>query len=238
MHSFRIRTDLHNHSCLSPCAELTMSPARLVREASRCGIEILALTDHNSARNLPAFRTCCLGAGILPVFGLEVNTAEEVHVVCLFEELSQASEFGEYIESLLPPIDNAPHLFGDQVIVDAEENILGFYEPSLFSGADISFFDLIGQVTDAGGLAIPAHIDRNSNGAVSQLGFLPDLRYSAVESIRIPPPCSVRSHTVITGSDAHRPQDVGRRSFFITGAHRVSFSALSEALREKRTAFL
>ncbi len=237
MHGTRIRTDLHNHSCLSPCGELTMSPARLVREARSCNIEILALTDHNSARNLPAFRDCCLGAGILPVFGLEVNTAEEVHVICLFEELSKALEYGEYIESLLPPVDNAPHLFGDQVIVDAEENILGFYEKSLFSGADISFFDLIGQVTDSGGLVIPAHIDRNSNGAAAQLGFLPDLPYSAVESIRIPPPCSVWSNTVITGSDAHRPEHVGRRSFFITGVQKASFSALEDALREGRTAF-
>jgi 3',5'-nucleoside bisphosphate phosphatase len=226
-----IRTDLHNHSCLSPCGSLEMSPAVLVRGAAARGIDILALTDHNSTRNLPAFAVCCRRAGITPVFGLEVNTVEEVHVLCLFRELEQAEHFGSIIESTLPDIANVPDIFGDQVIVDPDEQVLGFVDISLFSSSSISFFDLIPMVLNKGGLVIPAHIDRPGNGAVSQLGFLPDLPYSAVEFLSLPPAEEIYGSTVITGSDAHDPASIGRRSFFITGHKEPTFESLSKALR-------
>ncbi len=231
-----IRTDLHNHSCLSPCGSLEMSPEVLVQGAAARGIDILALTDHNSTRNLPAFAVCCRRAGITPVFGLEVNTFEEVHVVCLFRELGQAEKFGNLIEASLPDIANDPDIFGDQVIVDPDEQVLGFVDVSLFSSSSISFFDLVPLVLDRGGLVIPAHIDRPANGAVSQLGFLPDLPYSAVESLSLPPTAEVYSNTVITGSDAHYPASIGRRSFFISGYTEPTFDNLSSALRDGHVA--
>jgi len=229
----KYKVDLHNHSCLSPCASLEMSPSVLVKRAIRKKIDILALTDHNTTKNLPAFAACCANNGITPVFGLEVNTFEEVHVVCLFEKLETAVSFGNYIESTLPAISNDPEVFGDQIIVDEYENILGSVDSLLFSSSSISFFELIPRVLDLGGLVIPAHIDRSRNGAVSQLGFLPDLAYSAVEARYVPCSYETYNNAVITGSDAHIRSSIGSRSFYITGEYKSDFSSLSHALREK-----
>lgn len=228
----KYKVDLHNHSCLSPCASLEMSPLVLVEHAVKKKIDILALTDHNSTRNLPAFAVCCANNGITPIFGLEVNTFEEVHVVCLFEKLERAVSFGNYIESTLPEISNDPEIFGDQIIVDEYENILGSVDPVLFSSSSISFFELIHRVLDLGGLVIPAHIERFRNGAVSQLGFLPDLPYSAVESLSVPCAYETYNNTVITGSDAHRPASIGSRSFYITDERKPDFFSLTHALQE------
>lgn len=209
------KADLHNHSCLSPCGSLEMSPTVLVQGAVSAGIDILALTDHNSAMNLPTFGILCERHGITPVFGMEVTTMEEVHVVCLFEGLQDAMDFGTYIDALLPDMQNRPEIFGDQVYVDEEEQILGEVEKILSGSALVSFDDLIQEVLYRQGLVIPAHIDRPVHGAVAQLGFLPDLPYSAVESIIIPCPYETYGNTVITGSDAHYPNSIGRRSFRI-----------------------
>ena len=226
----RAKADLHNHSCLSPCGSLKMSPAVLARRAASQGIEILALTDHNTARNLPAFKECCEIEDIVPIFGMEVNTSEEVHVVCLFGSIEVALSFGEYVESHLPAVRNRPEIFGDQVIVDADENIIGYLDPLLFSSTSISFSALIARVLELDGLVIPAHIDRFSNGAVSQLGFLPDLPYTAVEVLHLPCSYETYDNTVITGSDAHHPEDVGIRSFYIDDIGEVSFPQLRESL--------
>ncbi len=229
----KYKADLHNHSCLSPCASLKMSPTVLVTYAARKNIDILALTDHNSTRNLPAFAACCADAGITPIFGLEVNTIEEVHVVCLFEKLDTAVSFGNYIESTLPVRSNDPEVFGDQIIVDEYENIIGSVDPILFSSSSVSFFELIPRVLNLGGLVIPAHIERFSNGAVSQLGFLPDLAYSAVESLSVPCTYETYNNAVITGSDAHTPASIGSGSFYIIEKGKPDFSSLKHAFQEK-----
>ena len=156
-----------------------MVPSVLAIDALDAGIDILALTDHNSARNLPAFAEACEIVGITGVYGLEVTTIEEVHVLALFEHLQDALEFGELIEFLLPDIHNVPQLFGDQLIVDLTGEVVAELEKSLFGAADISFENIIEEVLARDGLAIPAHIDRPSNSVYSNLGFLPELRYSA-----------------------------------------------------------
>ncbi|MDA3835918.1 MAG: PHP domain-containing protein [Spirochaetales bacterium] len=229
----QVTADLHNHSCLSPCASLEMSPLALVREAKKQGIDILALTDHNSTRNLPAFLSCCRQHEIQPVFGLEVTTIEEVHIVCLFESLVSAQQFGDFVEKLLPDIPNMPDLFGDQVIVDARENVLGFVAISLLSASSLSFEDVIEEVLSRDGLVIPAHIDRMAFSAVSQLGFLPDLSYSAVEVVQFPCRYPTHDNTLITNSDAHYLEAVGRRSFSYSAAD-TSYQALREALYGNR----
>ena len=225
----RWRIDLHNHSCLSPCASNLMLPAVLAIEAMDAGIDILALTDHNSTRNLPAFAEACEIAGITGVYGLEVTTVEEVHVLALFEHLSDAMEFGEFIEFLLPDIRNAPQLFGDQLIVDLAGEVVGELEKSLFGAADISFENLIEEVLARDGLVIPAHIDRPSNSVLSNLGFLPELRYSALEAIRIPLMCETWSNPIIQGSDAHMIEHIGRR-FCSIESTRPDFQGLKGAL--------
>src|SRR6056297_3415 len=221
--------DLHIHSCLSPCGSLEMSPARIAAEASSCNIDILAITDHNSCRNAPAFEECCLQAGIVPLFGMEVTSSEEAHVVCLFEKKEPAMEFGAYIESRLPEITGKANMFGDQVYVDAEENILGEVTKALIGATDISIDRIVPMVHARGGIVFPAHIDRPAFSIVMQLGFLPDLPYDAVECMD--PNCGLNTLglPVITNSDAHYPGDIGSRPTRYE-MNKLSFHGIQHAL--------
>lgn len=223
------RADLHNHSCLSPCAGLDMSPSAMVLRAQELGIGILGLTDHNSARNLPAFEQCCRESGIHPMLGMEVTTREEIHVICFFLNLEEALAFGTYIESLLPDIPNIPELLGDQVYVDAQEQIQGFVSKTLSSAASCSLEELLEEVHRRGGMYIPAHIDRSAFSATSQLGFLPDLAYDAVEVMHIPCRHQTWGRTLITNSDAHYLGCMGSRSWKINLSE-LSFTSIQEAL--------
>jgi len=227
--------DLHNHSCLSPCGSLEMSPKILAETAAALKIRILALTDHNSARNLPAFRICCMNNGILPVFGLEITSAEEAHVVGLFGDLDTALEMGEYVESRLPTIKGDAHLFGDQIWVDENEFILGETSKALFAATDLSIDDIVEAVHRRRGIVFPAHIDRPVFSIVMQLGFLPDLPYDAVECVN--PGCSIDTLglPVITNSDAHYPEDIGKRPTRWE-LDEISWEGLKRALQKMRKA--
>ncbi|QEN09277.1 PHP domain-containing protein [Oceanispirochaeta crateris] len=226
--------DLHNHSCLSPCGSLEMSPSRLVNEASAKGIGMLALTDHNAGDNLPAFDVCCRRKGIIPVYGLEVTGREEAHLLCLFGDLKTAVRFGYIIYENLMTIPNNPDRMGDQVIVDEDENILGELEKHLAGGAvDFSMEELIEMVHQREGLFIPAHIDRAAFSIKSQLGFLPENDYDAVEVMHKPCSFNAGRYFETTGSDAHYPANVGQRSFELD-LKTPSFSGLVRALHSQK----
>lgn len=177
----RVRADWHIHSCLSPCGGLDMAPSAIVRVAAERGLTALALTDHNSARNCPAFAVHCERYGLHALFGMEVNTLEEVHVLCLFDRLDVAMALDRMIEACLPKIPNQPERFGDQVVVDEDDRIIGMVEHWLISAAGIGVGALLEWVHGAGGLCIPSHVDRMSNGLCSQLGFVPDEPFDALE---------------------------------------------------------
>ncbi len=203
----------------------------MVGRARQLKIDILGLTDHNTARNLPVFAQCCRNSGIYPMLGLEITTREEVHVTCFFPDLEAALAFGEYIESILPDIPNVPELLGDQVYVDAQERILGSVEKALSTAASCSFEELLAEVHSRGGIFIPAHIDRGAFSATSQLGFLPDLPYDAVEVMRIPCAHETWDRTLITNSDAHYLGCMGSRSWK-ADLRGLSFPAIMQALRD------
>ncbi len=209
----RILADLHNHSCLSPCASLEESPALLARTARERGIGLLALTDHNSALNCPAFDECCRREGLAPLFGIEANSLEEVHVVCLFGTVREALGFGEILAASMRGIPLDRKRFGDQVVVDADEYVLD--QPEIFFGASLLLgFDAIcAEAASRGALVIPAHVDRQMYSVSSQLGFLPPGPYDAVESIHRPAPELTGGLAAVSGSDSHRPEDVGKRPF-------------------------
>ncbi len=222
--------DLHNHSCLSPCGSLELSPARLTEEAAARGIGMLALTDHNAGDNLPAFDICCRRRGIVPVYGMEVTGREEAHLLCLFGELKRAVRFAYEIYENLQTIPNNPDLMGDQIIVDEDENILGELDKHLAGGAvDFSIDELADMVHEREGLFIPAHIDRPAFSIKSQLGFLPDGDYDAVEVMHRPCGLNGGRYIEITGSDAHYPENVGQRAFELP-LKRPDFQGLKEAL--------
>lgn len=235
-----VTADLHNHSCLSPCGDLTMSPSYLAATAAARGVQVLALTDHNSARNCPAFAEACARVGIVPLFGTETTTREEIHVLSLFGDLDAALAWGEWVYDRLPAFNHDPERFGDQVVVNADEVVLDFEERYLIPAIDASIEEIGAETYRRGGLVIPAHIDRSTTSITSQLGFLPDFTFSALETTRLPAPIDPRGHTLICDSDAHFPDDIARRTFRFAGPEAVPadraaasaavFAALRDAL--------
>ncbi len=227
-----VTADLHNHSCLSPCGSLENSPSNLCRRAREQGITMLGLTDHNSARNCPAFARSCAREGIIPIFGTETTTREELHVLSLFATVAEALDWGDWVYERLPDYRHDPEKFGDQVVVDEDENILDFEERYLIPAIDASLDEVSDETLRRGGLIIPAHIDRTTTSITSQLGFLPQYEYSALEITSLPAEIDTRGHTLICDSDAHFLDDLGTRTFQfdIPEAGASPFTALAAAL--------
>lgn len=211
----RVVCDFHNHTCLSPCGSLEQPPSVLARLAALRGVGLVAVTDHNSALNAPAFAECARREGIRALYGMEATSAEEAHLVCLFATPERALDFGEFLSSRLPSFELDPELLGDQAVVDADDNVLDL--PDIWFGAalDLGWDDLCRAASERGAIVIPAHIDRPMFGVISQLGFLPDGPYDAVEALRPLAPGAARGYPVVSGSDAHHPEHIARRPFSI-----------------------
>jgi PHP family Zn ribbon phosphoesterase len=210
--------DLHNHSCLSPCGSLELSPRRILEFGTAKGLKVMALTDHNSSLNCPAFAKLSAQYGIIPVFGMEATTSEEVHVLCLFTSLEAVLDFNEYAYSILTPFLNNPGRAGDQVYVDENDNIEGEVEYYLINPLDLSIDNIGAKVIEYGGIVIPAHVDRPAFSMTSQLGVVVKGPWAAVECIRIPPaldgsPLDTLGFPLTVSSDAHFLEHIGRRSF-------------------------
>lgn len=174
--------DLHIHSCLSPCGDNDMTPANIAGMAAVKGLQIVALTDHNSTANCPAFFKACRNYGIIPVAGMELTVAEDIHLLCLFRDLCSAMAFGEEVDKHKINIKNRPDIFGRQLVMDHEDNIIREEENLLLNATMLSLEDGTKLVKKFGGVCYPAHIDRTSNGAVAILGAFPDwLGYTAYE---------------------------------------------------------
>ncbi len=232
----RFFADLHIHSCLSPCGDLSSSPKAIARAAREKGLHMAALTDHNTALNTPAFASACRDEGITALFGLEVTTVEEVHVLAIFPDAAAAVEAGEDAYERLQAPGFDPVSYGDQVWVDDEENIAGSLEKLLILGTtDLSIEDAVHWTHSRGGLVIPAHIDRTAFGALEQLGFLPDAPYDAVECTRPPEASLTGRWTVTASSDAHYIKDIGRRCLEFEGTA-PTFEALQAALSSGKAA--
>ncbi len=166
--------DLHIHSCLSPCGDDDMTPNNIAGMASLNGLNIVALTDHNSAKNCPAFFKAAKRNGIIPVAGIELTTSEDIHLVCLFEELADALRFDEFIQSHRILIPNRVDIFGEQKILNEEDEVIGTEEYLLSNATDISVDNAAEIVMSFGGICYPAHVDREANGIIATLGIFPD----------------------------------------------------------------
>jgi PHP family Zn ribbon phosphoesterase len=225
----QVRIDLHNHSCLSPCADDGMLPSLLALQAMERGIEILALTDHNATENLDAFGEACKLCSIMPVYGIEVTTIEEVHLLVLFEGLKEARAYGSAIQETLPRRLNQAERFGRQIICDVAGTVVNEVDLMLSSASSLSFDEVVVDASKAGALVIPAHIDRPSYSVLANLGFLPDLPYTAVEMVNPTP----QAWTVITASDAHFLEEVGIRSCILE-MEEIGWEALKRSLGEQK----
>lgn len=215
--------DLHLHSCLSPCADDDNTPANIVGMAVLSGLNILALTDHNTTKNCPAFFAAAKAFGIIAVAGMELTTSEDIHVICLFESLDDAMKFGEEIEKHRILIKNRPDIFGRQIIVNESDEAVGEEEYLLSNATDISVDDAPALVRAFGGICYPAHIDRESNGIVAILGALPENpAFSAVEFHRkeliseYEKRYNLNGKTKVVCSDAHYLTDIkDKENFFL-----------------------
>ncbi len=150
-----------------------MTPANIVGMAVIKGLDVIAVTDHNSCKNCPAVLAAAEEYGILAVPGMEINTSEEVHAVCLFEELKAAMEFDAYVYEKLIPFPNKEEIFGKQQIYNTEDQVCGTVPNLLINAADISFEGLWELVRGYGGVMFPAHVDKTANSLIANLGFIP-----------------------------------------------------------------
>ncbi len=214
--------DLHTHSCLSPCADNDSTPTDLVGMAKLNGLDILALTDHNTCENCPAFFEAASEAGIVAVAGMELTTSEDIHMVCLFERLDDAMRFSKEIYGRRILIPNRPDIFGDQLIMDVGENIIGCDEHLLSNATTVSVEEAVELVKSFGGVCYPAHIDREANGIVAVLGTVP-LEYG-FGCVELHSRSKLEEYTERFGleklqklvcSDAHYLWDVSERENFV-----------------------
>lgn len=203
--------DFHIHSCLSPCADDDMTVNNIAGMASLCGLNIIALTDHNTCGNCKSFYEACRKNGIVPVAGIEMTTAEEIHVIALFEFLENALEFEADFSRHRTWVKNKTEIFGNQLFTDSDDNVTGTDDFLLPVATDLTLECAVALAESYGAFAYPAHIDRTSNGIVSILGTFPEKpRFSAVEfadrdkvdrfTALMP---SVASKKLLISSDAH-----------------------------------
>ncbi len=170
----RLYCDFHMHSCLSPCGDNDMTPANIAGMAFLKGLGAVALTDHNSAKNCPAFFAACEEAGILPIAGMEMTAAEEVHLVALFPTLESALAYDAFLQDKRVLIKNREDIFGEQRIMDAQDNIIGHEEHLLINALTMDVAECTQTARAYGALVYPAHIDKDANSIITALGFMPE----------------------------------------------------------------
>ena len=169
----KVYADLHIHSALSPCADEDMTPGNIVAMASIAGLDAIAVTDHNIALNVPATIAYGKQFDILVIPGMELETMEEVHVICLFETLDKLFAFQDFVRKSSIGLKNRPEIFGRQYIYDEEDEIIGEYEDMLLCATGIGIDEVFSLAEEYGGIAYPAHVDRDSYSVFSQLAFMP-----------------------------------------------------------------
>jgi len=231
--------DLHIHTCLSPCADEEMNPINILNMAKLLGTKIIGICDHNTAGNIEAIKKASEDYDILVLCGMEVESVEEVHMLCFFENIETITKWQSFIYDHLPDRKNDVNIFGRQQLVDKNGNVIGEEERLLLTSTNLSVNEIAEKATEMGGLVIPAHIDRRAYSLLGQLGFIPeDLKISALEFSRNASDSQIKSilkllhkdFALITSSDAHRLQEmVYQNTFFYLEA--ANFTEVSMAFR-------
>ena len=235
----KLAYDLHLHSCLSPCGDEDMTPANIVGMAVVKGLDLIAVTDHNTCRNCKPVLHWAEYYGILAVPGMELTTEEEVHVVCLFPSLEKALEFDSLVYSKLNLFPNKESIFGPQLLCDEEDQVIGHEPNLLIQSTRISFDQVQPLVEQYDGVMIPAHIDKNSHSLLYNLGFVPvDSRFTAVEikeeekveELKEQNPY-LRRCRILHDSDAHYLKDIHEPKFYLEVEERTA-AAVVKALKD------
>jgi hypothetical protein len=235
-----IRADLHIHTVLSPCAEVEMIPPLIVERALEVGLDLIAVTDHNASANAGAVIEAARGSGLRVLPGMELQTREEVHLLCLFDTVEQLQAWQSEVNARLPALANRPDTLGEQFVVDAAGDFIRREERLLLVSAQIGLEKAAARVTELGGLAVPAHVDRPVNGLFAQLGFLPEgLQVPALEVSRNTTVRAARRQfsiaervVLIHSSDAHWLDAIGSATteYILEGPRAIA--SLAKALRQ------
>lgn len=210
----KLHYDLHIHSCLSPCASDDMTPCNIAGLCEMLGLDVIAVSDHNSMLNCGAVIKAGARQGITVLPAMELETAENVHVLMLFSSLGRGMEFYKAFKPRLPQIPNRSEIFGEQSIVDENDAVIGYESDLLLTASDIGVYDCARLADEYGGVAIPAHVDREANGLISILGDIDDdMGFTTVE---VSPNATgefvrrlgSRGYRVIRDSDAHYLENI------------------------------
>ena len=207
-----ISYDMHIHSCLSPCGDDDMTPGNILGMASLLGLEAVALTDHNTSKNCPAFLHLAKQFDLIAIPGMELTTAEEVHVLCYFRTLEDALAFDRYVEERILPIPNNPQYFGNQILIGKDDEPCGTFDTLLISATSVSFDQAYDLVKEFHGIMVPAHLDKSSTSLLSNLGMIPKGSKFRIAELKHPEnygqlkvlhPYLEKCH-ILSSSDAHR----------------------------------
>lgn len=214
----RVYYDLHIHSALSPCGDDDMTPNNIVNMALIKGLDVIAVTDHNSCGNLRAVMEVA-GDNLLVIPGMEVETAEEVHILCYFPTIEKAEEMWEILKKNSLGIKNKPDIFGHQLYMDKEDEVVGEEENLLVSATTLTIDQVFEITRELGGVPVPAHIDKSSYSVISNLGFISeDLGVTAVEITsrnREKMEEEYKDFVILTDSDAHYLGDISEPVYYL-----------------------
>ena len=226
--------DLHMHSCLSPCADDDMTPANICGMAHIKGLDAIAVTDHNTARNLPYVKEAADYYGLILLPGMEITSREEVHLLGYFRDVETAVEVGEIFSSHLPPMKNKPDFFGNQLVMNTDDEVQAVEDRLLIGATDLSLQECTEIIRSRGGAAVPAHINRG-HGLLVNLGFFPeDVDYPVVE-VRPERPVreeQIQGKRILRSSDAHHLGDI-LEAVFDLPVGRFSLGGLFDAVSGK-----
>lgn len=208
--------DLHMHSCLSPCGDIDMTPNNIVGMSKLLGLDVIALTDHNSVLNCKAVMELGRENDLCVIPGMELTTMEEIHVVCLFPTLEKALLFNDYVKEHQMQFPNRADIYGRQIIMNKDDNEIGEVENLLILATDISVMDVKNIVESFSGVCYPAHINRDSMSIISVLGDIPpECGFSTVEVSSSGNIEELRNHypalsdmLIVRDSDAHYLQNM------------------------------
>lgn len=221
----QFKADLHIHTCLSPCADLSMTPSAIVKTAAERGLDIVAITDHNSAENVIASQKSAENSELAVLAGMEITSVEEAHILAIFDDVESVMKLQDFIYDNLMHFKNNVMRFDDQVVVNEKDEVLRFNDRFLIAATTLDTYSIVNKIHFLGGLSIASHVDREVFGIISQIGFIPeDLKFDALEMSPVIDRKTAEnlfkdyhSFPWISSSDAHYLKDINKRntSFFL-----------------------
>ncbi|HRW35029.1 MAG TPA: PHP domain-containing protein [Thermotogota bacterium] len=230
------RADFHIHSCLSPCADITMTPKQVAKELVEHHIDWAAITDHNSARNLASFEAVFQASGIAFLAGIEIQTIEDIHILGYFPTTDQALKAGFEAEQALPGIQIDPEKNGYQLLVNTDDEFQDMLLKPFGFPTHLTLDQTVDLIRFHNGIAVYAHVDK-AMGVITQLGLIPDEPENMPCELYMPSKykayaSQLSSRSVLSSSDAHNPDSFSEAKMMIR-CHTRTFDEFRKALEKE-----